>query len=243
MDPRTASLIQIPLPALEAIFDRSADTVFFVKDLQGCYLSVNQTLLERVGLKYPQELIGKTPTEVFPPSLGLGFAEQDQQVLTGELLLDQLELHLYASGGAGWCITHKVPLVHDSGEVWGMIGISKDLGMPDMTGTVYAEVARAVQFIQSDYMHNLTLQDLADAAGITINKLERHIRRIFGLTTYQLLLKTRIEQASRLLKTTQDSTAQIALACGFYDQSAFSKQFKAAVGMTPSHFRSLHVRS
>lgn len=241
MDARTARLIQIPLPALETIFDRSPDTVFFVKDTGGRYLSVNQTLLDRLGLKYPQELIGRTPTEVFPPSLGLGFADQDQQVLSGETLLDQLELHLYASGGAGWCLTHKVPLTDDAGHIWGMIGISRDLGMPDMSGSVYAEVARAVQFIQTDYMRPLTLQDLADAAGITVNKLERQIRRIFGITTYQLLLQTRIEQASRLLKTTRDSTAQIALACGFYDQSAFSKQFKAAVGMTPSQHRAFHA--
>ena len=138
-------------------------------------------------------------------------------------------------------IGHKVPLTDDAGQIWGMIGISKELGMPDMTGSVYAEVVRAVQFIQTDYMQPLTLQDLADAAGITVNKLERQIRRIFGITTYQLLLQTRIEQASRFLKATRDSTAQIALACGFYDQSAFSKQFKAAVGMTPSQYRAFHA--
>lgn len=241
MDPKVRGLIQIPLPALEAIFDRTPDTVFFVKDPQGRYLSVNQTLLERVGFRYPHELIGKTPIEVFPASLGAGFAEQDQQVLSGAPLFDQLELHLYASGGAGWCITHKFPLQHETGEVWGMVGISRDLGVPDLSGSVYAEVAKAVQHIQNHHMEPLTLQDLADVAGITVNKLERQIKKIFGIATYQLLLKVRIEQAARLLKTTRDSTAQIALLCGFYDQSAFSKQFKTALGMTPSQYRARHV--
>jgi len=56
----------MPLPSIpadwrsvEAVFDHLPDTVFFVKDAQGCYASVNTTLVQRCGLRHKPELIGR----------------------------------------------------------------------------------------------------------------------------------------------------------------------------------------
>jgi AraC-like DNA-binding protein len=61
---------------------------------------------------------------------------------------------------------------------------------------------------------------------------------VFQLTPQQALTKLRIEAAMRLLQGC-DSVADIGLACGFTDQSAFARQFKATVGMTPREYRGL----
>jgi transcriptional regulator GlxA family with amidase domain len=53
----------------------------------------------------------------------------------------------------------------------------------------------------------------------------------------QLITKTRIAAASRLLRETERSVADIALACGFYDHSAFTWAFRSATGGTPTEFR------
>ncbi len=63
------------------------------------------------------------------------------------------------------------------------------------------------------------------------------MRRLFGLTPSQFIAKTRIAAASRLLRETDQSVADIALACGFYDHSAFTRTFRAMTGVTPTQFR------
>jgi AraC-like DNA-binding protein len=72
---------------------------------------------------------------------------------------------------------------------------------------------------------------------MTPARFERVVRRIFGLTPGQLLIKQRIDAAARALLETGAPVTQVALACGYADHSAFTRQFKAAVGVTPREFR------
>jgi AraC-like DNA-binding protein len=46
---------------------------------------------------------------------------------------------------------------------------------------------------------------------------------------------------ARLAAAQSVSMAELALDCGYADQSAFTRQFKATVGLTPSHYRQLHA--
>ena len=64
------------------------------------------------------------------------------------------------------------------------------------------------------------------------------MQSIFGLTTGQWLLKTRIDRAQRLLSESNLGIAAIAVAVGYTDQSAFSRQFRTATSLTPNQFRS-----
>jgi len=231
------SRLASPLVA-EAIFDRTPDIVFFVKNLRGQYVVVNRTLAERCGLKHKDQLIGKTTFDVFPHHLAAGYAEQDRMVLdSGMEITDKLELHLYKDRSPGWCITNKLPLHGGDGTVVGMTGISKDLREPGADDSIYAEIAKAVDHIRAHFAEPLRVEELARIASLSAARLERHIKAIFEITVGQLIGKTRIDAATRLLATTAMPVAEIAHACGFYDHSAFSRQFKAAVGVTPSEYR------
>ncbi len=64
------------------------------------------------------------------------------------------------------------------------------------------------------------------------------MRRILNLTPKQLIIKTRLEAATRLLAG-ERSIAEIAYACGYTDHSAFSRPFKVAVGLSPTDYREL----
>ena len=95
----------------EALFDEIDDTVYFLKDRDGRYAVVNRTLAERCGLRVKDDLVGRSPAELFPEPIGTQFAEQDRQVIeTGRAISAKLELHHYPSGGQGWCLTWKAPL-------------------------------------------------------------------------------------------------------------------------------------
>ena len=59
----------------EDLFDRLPHVVFFVKDVDGRYVAVNQTLVERCALRSKSDLVGRTARELFPAPLGERYLE------------------------------------------------------------------------------------------------------------------------------------------------------------------------
>ncbi|AIY39801.1 Transcriptional regulator [Collimonas arenae] len=223
----------------EALFDALPDVVFFVKGKQAEYLVANQTLVARCGLTDKTALLGRTARDIFPPSLGASFLEQDLRVLgTGVDIHDQLELHLYPNRAPGWCLTHKIVLRDRDGGIAGMAGISRDLAMPDKNHPVYQRVAAAASFIHDHYDQQIHIRELARIADLSVSQIERYFQKIFSLNPRQMIIKTRLDAASAMLAG-QRSITEIAAACGYQDHSAFTRQFKATVGITPRAYRQL----
>ena len=223
---------------LERIFDLLPDVVFFVKDRAARYLRVNQTLLDRCRIADRRGIVGRTAAEVFPPPLGARYTAQDLLVLrTGTEIRDKLELHLYPGGEAGWCLTFKTPLAGRSFRAAGLVGFSRDLFRPDERHPEYRRLAEAVDHLHAHYDEPLQLAALGRRVGLSQDKLERLVKEVFHLTPRQLLTKTRIDAASRLLRDGHTSVAEVAHACGYSDHSAFTRQFRATVGLTPREFR------
>ncbi|MTW04579.1 helix-turn-helix domain-containing protein [Duganella ginsengisoli] len=223
----------------EHLFDALPDVVFFVKDAHGRYVVVNHTLVKRCGVKTKEALLGKTSAEVFAHPYGHNYLAQDLAVLAGKGDLDdQLELHLYPNRDPGWCLTRKMPLRDAGGQIIGLAGISRDLAMEDSKNTAYHKVADAVRKIQEHFDEPLLLPDLAAIANMSVAQLERYFLRIYQLTPRQVIIKTRLEAASRMLAG-DSSVAEIAVACGYSDHSAFTRQFRATVGVTPTQYRQM----
>jgi AraC-like DNA-binding protein len=238
-DLQTELFSQLAEPLIgEALFDCLTDLVFFVKNARYEYVVVNQTLVERCGRREKHELLGRRADEVFPSALGQTYRAQDERVLhSGDAVLNQLELHFYHSGGRGWCLTNKLPLKDRKGRVIGLVGISKDLQAGNEKSEDYSQVAKAVQFIQTHCHEPMRVKDLAARAGLSEYQFEQRVRKIFQLTVGQLIQKTRMEIAVRLLRKTGNPIAAVAQDCGYSDQSAFTRQFRQTVGLSPSEYR------
>ncbi|WP_397449340.1 helix-turn-helix domain-containing protein [Pseudomonas sp. NA-150] len=238
--PDLASLVA-SLQQIAPLFDAMPDVVFFIKDLQARYVLANQTLAQRCGLRDKQQLEGRTAQEVFPASLGPVYTEQDLQVLAdGSPLSDQLELHLYPGCQPGWCLTHKLALRDDQGEIIGMAGISHDLQAPRSTHPAYQKLAAVDAHIRAHFARPISLAELTAIAGLSVAQLERQCKRIFQLTPRQMIHKARLGAASHLLAGELPIT-DIALRCGYTDHSAFSRQFKALTGLSPSQYRQVYA--
>ena len=220
---------------LEAIFDVLDDVVFFVKDAEGRYTHANLTLVRRLGLKARSDVIGRSVLELFPEEFGRSYAAQDRRVLGGDSIRDLLEVHFLSLRRPGWCLTSKLPL-SSGAAVDGLVGISRDLRKANPGHPDYARLVDSVAYLEANYDRRLRVQELADIAGVSVHQLERLFRRVFRLNPQQMLVKLRVEAAMRALDA-GDSVADVALACGFADQSAFSRQFKKTVGATPREFR------
>jgi AraC-like DNA-binding protein len=225
----------------EELFDAVPDTVFFLKDIEGRYAAVNQTLVARTGRKNKSELIGQTAHDVFPGLLGQRIAAQDKEVTSsGRPIHGQLELHLYPSGEEGWCLTWKEPLLGRDKRIVGLCGISRDLqslsqSRGDMTG-----LSRAIDYIHENLDAPVRVGDLAARARLSPFQLDLRMRALFGVSTGQYLVRTRIELACSKLRQGNDSISHIALQCGYSDQAAFTRQFRKSVRMTPSQYQQMH---
>ena len=222
---------------VEALFDSIPDVLFFIKDREGRYTHVNATMLRRLDLRSRKDIIGRRASEVYPSGLGANYGLQDQQVLQGAVIDNLLELHLFSDQEPGWCLTCKRPLVVD-GQVAGIISISRDLSSREGVESDYLSLREALVHMNLHYAENVRIDDLLAITGFSRSKLERTFQKVFQLTPLQLLTRIRIQAAMHRLHG-PGSIAAIAQACGFSDQSAFTRRFVAIVGMTPREYRQL----
>lgn len=93
--------------------------------------------------------------------------------------------------------------------------------------------------VHHSFRHPPSLSDLATAAGVHRVHVSREFHRRFGCTLSQYLRQRRVESAGELLLSSDRSLGAVAYACGFADQSHFTRVFSEHVGTTPGRFRKL----
>jgi AraC-like DNA-binding protein len=226
----------------DELFDAVPDTVFFLKDAEGRYVAVNQTLVVRAGCKDKSDLIGRFAHEVFSGVLGTSFAAQDKAVTrTGRPIHGQLELHLYPGGEEGWCLTWKEPLQGRDKRIVGLCGISRDLQPLSGAHGDVAGLSRCIDHIHANLDAPLRVGDLAALAGLSTFQLDLRLRALFGVSTGQYVVRARIELACSRLRMADEPISRIAQDCGYSDQAAFARQFRKSVGLTPSQYQRRHL--
>ncbi len=97
---------------------------------------------------------------------------------------------------------------------------------------------RAVELLHANFADNLTLADVAEAAGVHPVYLAREFRKRHQCTVGEYVRRLRVENACRELTKSDATLVEIATSAGFYDQSHFTRTFKQITGMTPGEFRS-----
>ena len=225
---------------IEALFNSIPSVLFFAKDTAGRYTHVNHTMMRRLGVKSRGEIIGKRADELYPAVMSEAYVEQDARVLAGEVVENVMELQLFPNQQPGWCLTCKRPVIED-GRIVGLIGISRDLGQRGGLEAEYEPLRLALEYLNANYGQNVRMHTLLEITGFSLSKLERTFRKVFQMTPQQVLTRLRIQMAQHLLHG-NDSVASIGQACGFTDQSAFTRKFKAEVGMAPRAYR-IHVQT
>lgn len=96
---------------------------------------------------------------------------------------------------------------------------------------------KALAYIRSNYDTQISLCDIANAAGISPKYLCTFFKDMTGKTPFEYLNVYRIERAARKLINSDLSITQIAFSCGFNDLSYFIKTFKRVKNTTPKNFR------
>jgi AraC family transcriptional regulator len=95
----------------------------------------------------------------------------------------------------------------------------------------------AREYLEANFLRQVSLAEIASAAGVHRVHLSREFRRYFSTTVGEFLRRKRIQHACQLVSTTDTSLAEIAMTCGFSDQSHFSATFRRQIGLTPARYR------
>lgn len=105
-------------------------------------------------------------------------------------------------------------------------------------GLPHYQLRRTVDYIQANLDQTIKLEDLAQLLGMSQFYFCRLFRESMGMPPHQYIIAQRIERAKTLLRQSKGQTiAEIALACGFSNQSHLSKHFRKLVGSTPNAYR------
>lgn len=99
------------------------------------------------------------------------------------------------------------------------------------------QAKEVTRLIQDSIMQDFSTQEIAGRCGLSACHFSRIFKATYGMPVYQFVLQERIKQAQSRLLSTDDPITEIALDCGFSDQSSFTRRFTAVAGTSPSAWR------
>jgi two-component system, sensor histidine kinase and response regulator len=112
---------------LRALIDNMPDFMY-VKDTQSRFLVANASLAHTMGLKGPEELLGRTDFDFFPRELADAYYQDERDVIRAKkALFNREEECIDALGNKMWLLTTKVPLYDRNGEVAGIAGVGRNI--------------------------------------------------------------------------------------------------------------------
>ena len=112
---------------------------------------------------------------------------------------------------------------------------------PPRGGLAPWQERRARELLDSDLSGEVQLSRLAAECDLSVRHFTRAFRQSVGVPPHRYLLKRRVERARQLLMDPALTLLDVALACGFADQSHFTRVFSASVEVSPGVWRRMHL--
>ncbi|MBD2465930.1 helix-turn-helix transcriptional regulator [Oscillatoria sp. FACHB-1407] len=98
-------------------------------------------------------------------------------------------------------------------------------------------IQRVIDYISQNLHQEIQVADLAEVAKISHFYFCHVFKQSIGISPYQYLIQQRVERAKQLLQDSEMAIAEIALECGFSNQSHFTRRFQQMTGLTPKVYR------
>jgi AraC-like DNA-binding protein len=223
---------------LESLFDQVPGAYFFVKNRECQFMGGSQSFARTLGERSIDLMIGKTDYDYSPDFLADVFYADDQRVIrTGQAVYNKIELVPSADGSLDWLCTTKIPLFDAQGEVVGLAGVARMIRDHDTVYAEHPEMHRIVDYVRKHYREKLSIADLAEVGGISVSSQERLFKKTFGLTPLMYLRRTRLNAACQLLRSSKVGLSDVAVQCGFNDQTSMTRAFRQELKITPLKYR------
>jgi AraC-like DNA-binding protein len=226
-----------PLALLD-LFDTIPHVYMYIKDTESRFVRANRVVCDVVGVGHPDEVIGHTDFDFFPPAIAAQYVAEDQRVITtGEALSGQVWVVPGKSGVPRLYLCTKIPLLDHKEQVAGIAGVKRPYEYSADDSAGYSRLVRVISFIIDNHADYIEVKDMAAHVELSVSQLQREFSKKFGITPSRYLREVRVGMVRHLLESSDLSLTQIVSECGFYDQSHLSRHFKASTGLTPLKYR------
>lgn len=116
-----------------------------------------------------------------------------------------------------------------------------DAPQTDTTMHGLSRFQQVLEYIRRNLHRPITIEQLAEVAGLNPTYFSNLFSRYMGISPIRYINKRRVEEAQKLLISTDRTLYQIGRAVGFSDEYYFSRVFKKIVGMAPDFYRKQEV--
>jgi len=145
-------------------------------------------------------------------------AERVSGFPSGRLFLDSIELALAVALVNDYVVRRASPRIYRG-------------------GLAPARLRKVVELVHAEMDSDLSLEELADAAGLSINHFSEMFRESTGQSPHQFVLHRRVDRAKEMLRAAEMRVLDVAVACGFQNQQHFARVFRKVCGASPTEYR------
>ena len=137
---------------------------------------------------------------------------------SGRLFLDSIEQAMAVALVNGHAVRHRPVQIYRGG-----------LGS--------ARLRRIKELVHAKMEDDLSLDEMAQSAGLSTAHFARMFRKSTGETPHQFVLRKRVERAKAMLRAPDARVLDVAVACGFKTQQHFAQVFRDRCGVSPTQYR------
>ncbi len=113
-------------------------------------------------------------------------------------------------------------------------GLGAILGQFAQSGSHLWQIGKATNWIKSNYMAPMSIEELSEMAGMSVTSFHRHFKAVTLLTPIQYRTQVRLQEARRMLISERAAAGTAGLAVGYDSQSQFSRDYKRMFGTPPA---------
>ncbi len=224
----------------KALFDSIPDAMFCMVDAQDRIMCFNRADLEHCNFLNEDEIIGRPIGDVFPPILAEIYIAREHEVRSTGIPIVNRIYRRSGDRSIAFRLATSYPVRDHAGNIIGTATLYRaakgDAEQPDWMKAVH----KSIIHIEKHFAEHLPLDELARIAGMSVSAFLRTFAKVMKCTPSEHIATIRINHARNLLATTSLTIADIALQCGFYDQSHFIRTFKRLRRQTPAQYRRAH---
>lgn len=225
----------------EMIFEHLPGSLFFIKDREGRFIALNNSLAFLLGASSKAEVLGRTDEDFLPDYLVENYRKDDRRVLDeGEVIREKVELLTSPDGMVDWFVTTKVPLRNAQGAIVAVAGVTREYQGASGGFVMPHELGKALEHIRAHFPRVIRVGDLAKLVGLSVSAFERKFKKHLKMSPTEYIRRVRIHEACRTLIHSTTPISVIAQESGFSDQSHFTRDFARVMRTSPAVYRRNH---